>query len=175
MQPTRVPYEESSVYSDMDPRAPDCALPPPDFDLVLHPGEVLQVPKHWWHFVSAESDDDSELTVSINLWCPEKDDHKDRLKEAVTRFAFGAVLSAVGDVCGGEEDLWTCPSEELRDEDDRVTHGEHIEFVLSALQGLNRDEKNYSKSNVMRKVISAFCSPEVIDLVCSKLENSPNS
>lgn len=54
----RIPYEESSVYSHHDPLAHQSITP--DYDLILEPGDVLFVPKHWWHFVStvnANNDD----------------------------------------------------------------------------------------------------------------------
>lgn len=45
----RIPYEESSVYSNADPRAGNCRAP--DVDVTLEEGDVLFVPRHWWHFV----------------------------------------------------------------------------------------------------------------------------
>ena len=49
---TRIPYEESSVYSRFDPLDDNTAGgAPPNLDVVLGPGDVLFVPKHWWHFV----------------------------------------------------------------------------------------------------------------------------
>lgn len=50
LKPLRIPYEESSVYSEYDPLASSNV--PPDLDVLLCPGDVLVVPKHWWHFVS---------------------------------------------------------------------------------------------------------------------------
>ncbi|XP_062390369.1 HSPB1-associated protein 1 homolog isoform X2 [Sardina pilchardus] len=69
MYPTRIPYEESSIFSQVN-------VPQPDLDrfpafrrarahvVTLEPGQVLLVPRHWWHFV--ESVD--SVTVSINSW-----------------------------------------------------------------------------------------------------------
>ena len=64
---SRIPYEESSVYSTYDPR---CIAPAynvsPSHDLVIEEGDVLFIPKHYWHFVET----DSELSLSVNLWLP---------------------------------------------------------------------------------------------------------
>jgi hypothetical protein len=55
LSPTRIPYEESSLYADtsrFDPmREEDMARHPPDFTITLHRGDVLYLPKHCWHFV----------------------------------------------------------------------------------------------------------------------------
>lgn len=63
--PTRVPYEESSVYSTDDPRADSHhrlqahdrqqQLRPPDYEFLLQPGDVLFVPHQWWHYVTSVS------------------------------------------------------------------------------------------------------------------------
>lgn len=61
LRPTRIPYEESSVYADcscFDPmQASDMSRHPPDFIATLQPGDVLYMPKHCWHFV---------VTVSVH-------------------------------------------------------------------------------------------------------------
>ena len=38
------------------------------------------------------------------------------------------------DVGGSDEDAWVCPSEELRDEQGRVPHSLHVDYILAALQ-----------------------------------------
>ena len=45
----RVPYEESSIYSSYDPKLRNDVIP--FMDIILKPGDVLMIPKHWWHFV----------------------------------------------------------------------------------------------------------------------------
>ena len=71
LYPTRVPYEQSSVFSRVAVHSPDLARHP-QFRAVaqearsvtLQPGEVLFVPKHWWHDVQTISD----VSLSVNHW-----------------------------------------------------------------------------------------------------------
>lgn len=71
LYPTRVPYEQSSVFSRVAVHSPDLARHP-QFRAVaqearsvtLQPGEVLFVPKHWWHDVQTISD----VALSVNHW-----------------------------------------------------------------------------------------------------------
>ncbi|CAF4191489.1 unnamed protein product [Rotaria sp. Silwood2] len=72
---TRIPYEESSVYLDIDPSNIDV------YDITLEPGDVLFVPKHWWHFVSSLD----SITISVNSWLDQPDDHVERIKEMLVR------------------------------------------------------------------------------------------
>ena len=65
----RVPYEESSVYSTYDPRTSsinDVGHIPPSHSFVLEEGDILFIPKHYWHFVETVTD----LSLSVNLWLP---------------------------------------------------------------------------------------------------------
>ena len=65
----RVPYEESSVYSTYDPRTSsinDVGHIPPSHSFVLEEGDILFIPKHFWHFVETVTD----LSLSVNLWLP---------------------------------------------------------------------------------------------------------
>ncbi|KAM8854882.1 HSPB1-associated protein 1 homolog isoform 3-T6 [Spinachia spinachia] len=69
LYPTRIPYEESSVFSQVHVVHPDLRRFPlfrgsRAHEVILQPGEVLFVPRHWWHYV--ESLD--PVTVSINSW-----------------------------------------------------------------------------------------------------------
>ncbi|KAH8251689.1 hypothetical protein KR038_004735 [Drosophila bunnanda] len=76
LQSTRVPYEESSVYCLENFYAPDPdkiqeleALSLQAYHCNLQAGDVLIVPRHWWHYVEARS-----TSLSVNYWVPLKED-----------------------------------------------------------------------------------------------------
>uniref|UniRef100_A0A8D0KH19 HSPB1-associated protein 1 n=1 Tax=Sus scrofa TaxID=9823 RepID=A0A8D0KH19_PIG len=95
LYPTRIPYEESSVFSKINVVNPDLKRFP-QFQkarrhvVTLSPGQVLFVPRHWWHYV--ESID--PVTVSINSWIELEEDHQARVEEAVTRMLVCALKTA---------------------------------------------------------------------------------
>ncbi|XP_016055421.1 PREDICTED: HSPB1-associated protein 1 isoform X2 [Miniopterus natalensis] len=92
---TRIPYEESSVFSKVNVVNPDLKRFP-QFQkarrhvVTLSPGQVLFVPRHWWHYV--ESID--PVTVSINSWIELEEDHQARVEEAITRLLVCALKTA---------------------------------------------------------------------------------
>lgn len=70
LDPTRVPYEESSVYSARTFFSPQD--PTQNQDLAQHahvvdllPGMVLIIPPKWWHYVEA-----LQNSLSFNAWIP---------------------------------------------------------------------------------------------------------
>ncbi|GFG32651.1 hypothetical protein Cfor_12761 [Coptotermes formosanus] len=70
--PTRIPYEESSIYSNLNFYSPDPNIAnvlQEAYVVTLKPGDVLFVPRHWWHYVEnvgvALSDDESRLEESL--------------------------------------------------------------------------------------------------------------
>jgi len=88
LQPSRLPYEESSVYSlvnfenlekNSESTLHNLSLSKA-YIVTLQPGEVLFVPRHWWHFVYNE-----EFSISVNTWLPHPLDSKARLEEALVR------------------------------------------------------------------------------------------
>ncbi|XP_053421470.1 HSPB1-associated protein 1 isoform X2 [Nycticebus coucang] len=95
LYPTRIPYEESSVFSKINVVNPDLKRFP-EFrkaqrhTVTLSPGQVLFVPRHWWHYV--ESID--PVTVSINSWIELEEDHLARVEEAITRIVVCALKTA---------------------------------------------------------------------------------
>ncbi|XP_049734092.1 HSPB1-associated protein 1 [Elephas maximus indicus] len=95
LYPTRIPYEESSVFSKINVVNPDLQRFP-QFQkarrhmVTLNPGQVLFVPRHWWHYV--ESVD--PVTVSINSWIELEEDHQARVEEAITRILVCALKTA---------------------------------------------------------------------------------
>ena len=48
--------------------------------VTLEPGDVLFIPKHWWHFVEA-----MDTSLSVNVWVDAPDDAEDRAKESLAR------------------------------------------------------------------------------------------
>ncbi|KAK3915937.1 HSPB1-associated protein 1 [Frankliniella fusca] len=96
MRPTRVPYEESSVYSLWNF---NCPLPPEFYDkcdrrpyiVDLSPGDVLFVPRHWWHYVES-----LDFSISINMWLPkDPEDDVSRLDEAFVRLLFSQMSKSL--------------------------------------------------------------------------------
>ncbi|XP_032486666.1 HSPB1-associated protein 1 isoform X1 [Phocoena sinus] len=95
LYPTRIPYEESSVFSKINVVNPDLKRFPQFWKarrhmVTLSPGQVLFVPRHWWHYV--ESID--PVTVSINSWIELEEDHQARVEEAITRMLVCALKTA---------------------------------------------------------------------------------
>ncbi|KAA0192278.1 hypothetical protein HAZT_HAZT010888 [Hyalella azteca] len=95
LYPTRIPYEESSIYSQIDFKNVDINRFPKiqnstPFVVTLNPGDVLFVPKHWWHFVETE-----QFSISVNSWIELPSDTKDQLKEALVLQQIGSVCQAV--------------------------------------------------------------------------------
>uniref|UniRef100_A0A8C5TZI5 HSPB1 associated protein 1 n=1 Tax=Malurus cyaneus samueli TaxID=2593467 RepID=A0A8C5TZI5_9PASS len=109
LYPTRIPYEESSIFSKVNIANPDLKRFPEFRNSTAHvvtlsPGQVLFVPRHWWHYV--ESID--PVTVSINSWIELDADHEARVEEAITRMLVCAIKSAENPSDG---DLWLNPTE----------------------------------------------------------------
>ncbi|XP_012272339.1 HSPB1-associated protein 1 isoform X2 [Orussus abietinus] len=48
--------------------------------VILEPGDVLLVPRKWWHYVES-----MDLSISINIWLPLASDCEDRLREALVK------------------------------------------------------------------------------------------
>lgn len=87
MKPTRVPYEESTIYSKFNFFCPT----PEDEEsimkieknarlVVLEPGDVLLVPNGWWHYVES-----LDFSISVNVWLPIDGDFRERINEALVK------------------------------------------------------------------------------------------
>ena len=94
LYPTRVPYEESSIFSQVHIAQPNL-VQHPDFALasptsvVLEPGQVLFVPRHWWHHVECLED-----AVSVNMWQQHALDGQARIDEGVVSMTKIAINSS---------------------------------------------------------------------------------
>ena len=52
------------------------------YSVLLEPGDVLFVPRHWWHQVTTVS----PWSLSVNTWLPHPHDNTARLAEALVRW-----------------------------------------------------------------------------------------
>lgn len=100
---TRIPYEESSVYSSVDFNNPDTNRFPQlqkatPFMVTLAPGDALFVPRHWWHFVkTVDGGDchDDRCSLSINLWLDDPAvDNEQRIFECLSKLVTFAFLDS---------------------------------------------------------------------------------
>ncbi|XP_053327900.1 HSPB1-associated protein 1 [Spea bombifrons] len=136
LYPTRIPYEESSVFSKVNVVNPDWSRFPlfskaRPHVVTLHPGQVLFVPRHWWHYV--ESVDD--ITVSINSWIELDSDHEARVEEAVARM----IVCAFKSVETGAQD-WLNPTE-----GEATSHETNLQYVNQALAAYAKHETEQDK------------------------------
>uniref|UniRef100_A0A7S3G315 JmjC domain-containing protein n=1 Tax=Palpitomonas bilix TaxID=652834 RepID=A0A7S3G315_9EUKA len=97
LYPTRIPFEESSVYSKVNMLESEEAIAAafPLFSaarrqvVTLQAGDVLFVPPDWWHYVRTTS----PLSLSCNRWMAmEERDEKKRVEECVVRTLLTALL-----------------------------------------------------------------------------------
>ncbi|KAH8419033.1 hypothetical protein KR222_001404 [Zaprionus bogoriensis] len=99
LQSTRIPYEESSVYclENFYAPAPNKLRHYEQFQgqayhCVLHPGDVLIVPRHWWHYVEAVS-----TSFSVNYWVPLKADLDFTLDELIVKHVIESFVKGESD------------------------------------------------------------------------------
>lgn len=85
LKPSRVPYEESSVYSNLNFYCPSETQLFKGLTgahvVVLSAGDALIVPHKWWHYVQNED----PINISLNMWLPHEEDEASRVSEAVIK------------------------------------------------------------------------------------------
>ncbi|XP_061465093.1 HSPB1-associated protein 1 isoform X2 [Rhineura floridana] len=134
LYPTRIPYEESSVFSRVNVINPDLKSCPQFTKakahvVTLEPGQVLFVPRHWWHYV--ESID--PITVSINSWIELDADHEARIEEAITRTLICAIKSAESP---SASDSWLNPTEV-----EVTSHETNLQYINGAVSAYLEHQK----------------------------------
>ncbi|XP_054828373.1 HSPB1-associated protein 1 isoform X2 [Eublepharis macularius] len=152
LYPTRIPYEESSVFSKVNVVNPDLKLFPQfkkaqAHTVTLNPGQILFVPRHWWHYV--ESLDPITDT-----------DHEARVEEAITRTLICAIKSA--DRLSASES-WLNPTEI-----EVTSHETNLQYLNAAMSayleyqkinkiehrvpGTHKTERTFEDSHKRKKV-----------------------
>ena len=94
--PSRIPYEESTIYSKYNFFTPckkelDAIVNMPDGTVkmvILDPNDVLFIPNGWWHYVES-----LETSLSVNVWIPLPTDCNARLKESLVHL----IVNNIGD------------------------------------------------------------------------------
>ena len=95
-----MPYEESSVYSLVNLTHLDRNSQPVldslkglhQYSVELEPGDVLYVPRHWWHQVVTTS----SWSISLNTWLHHPADTTARLGEMLVRWQVANMVSTLG-------------------------------------------------------------------------------
>eukprot|EP00794_Sanderia_malayensis_P003305 gene3305-3790_t len=157
LYPTRIPYEESSIFSGVNLENPDGKKHPKfkdakRYEVVLEPGDVLFVPKHWWHYV-----ENLEPSVSINTWIENESDVKDRAKEAIVRILVSSLKESEGERCQS----WLNPNEEV------YAHETNMSYLKLALENLLcKDDENSPESN--KTAIVKLTTNNLIDYLVSE-------
>ena len=170
MQPSRIPYEESSVFSLVDPITNTAAETKLRVDLCA--GEVLYVPKHWWHYVESATP-----SISVNTWLEHTTDPTDRLKESLVNILVYSFKSKQGE----RVEKWLNPTQALPESFDscvelvRRALGENTGSKQHQQQQQQQNQQQLEKSGVgeeeLEKIVDAnfiincFASSEVLDKV----------
>ncbi|XP_072020295.1 HSPB1-associated protein 1 homolog [Amphiura filiformis] len=155
---TRIPYEESSVFSPINISKPDSTKYPQftsttPYIVTLDPGDVLFVPHHWWHFVET-----METSISVNTWIEMETDHKDRFHEAITRMLASGILSSAGN---DGKSKWLNPTEELYDS------ATNLMYLKKANESLLQHQQSTGS-------ISTLCQPSARSTSAKPAHHSPD-
>lgn len=125
MYPTRIPFEESTVYSQINIQNPDLTKFPKfqnaePFVIDLVPGDVLYVPHNWWHYVESLND-----SISINTWVEIKnEDDAARLEEIVSK----TLIQSLMESNFVSFDQWINSSEDYNSQE------ENLEIIKNSLE-----------------------------------------
>ncbi|XP_044730430.1 HSPB1-associated protein 1, partial [Chrysoperla carnea] len=98
LKPTRIPYEESSIYSKINffhPDMNDLIGLKGGREVLLKPGDVLFVPQGWWHYV----ENVSNVAISINVWIPTTQEKETHLHESIVQLLVAQLTKSLPDTC----------------------------------------------------------------------------
>lgn len=159
LYPSRLPFEESSVFSSVNVQSADLSRHP-DFatatahEVLLTPGDVLYVPPRWWHYVECVED-----AVSVNTWLELPSDDKERVKEALVRTLVSTVFE-----CGDENvrSKWLNPNEVL------FPLEQNLQLLTMAVQAAQGGEE-LTCPITEEDLIAAATDSDVVEMMVSRL------
>ncbi|XP_059486651.1 HSPB1-associated protein 1 [Neocloeon triangulifer] len=129
LKATRVPYEESSIYSQINFFSPSEVESLDAYVVTLDPGDVLLVPNGWWHYVETIS----EAAISLNTWVPLASDAHKQLEEALVKL----FVSSVCRLSSNASKILNPNESNL--EDENILN--YIQWATEASKKLSLDEK----------------------------------
>jgi len=161
LYPTRVPFENSSVYASVDPAHPQYFRYPRFRDaqaltVTLRPGDLLYVPKHWWHYVVAET-----TSLSVNSWFDVPGDEGDRLRELVALVLMNSYQTYAGRNRTEVARAWLNPT------DSPVDHKTSV-ALCARLLGMPLNSPS-SHSLIDKALLDCFMDPEILEVAGRKL------
>ncbi|EKX42932.1 hypothetical protein GUITHDRAFT_110978 [Guillardia theta CCMP2712] len=181
MRPTRIPYEESSVFSDL--KFKSAGEVPGGMEVVLKPGEVLYVPHYWWHQVEALSD-----SISVNSWVDlPVPDSFERVKEGIVRLvacnlhtkrlrttdemAMRTSKKNHGEEEEEEDNDWINPTEEVRG---LAWDMEALSVAMSDCHTVRREKSGRGAPRLLEliklhQVVKALTHPRVVEAAARQL------
>ncbi|KAF0993325.1 hypothetical protein HZS_4289, partial [Henneguya salminicola] len=154
--PTRIPYEESSVYSSLDlfdnktinhlyeKVSPTKAI--------INAGDVLFVPRHWWHHVTCTS-----TTLSLNIWCENDEDKTERFKESLIKM----IIQSWKQFDGTDTTEWLNPNEI------NINFKQALNYINYSFQKLDQKFKNVELTG--DKILDTILSDKVINFIADTI------
>ena len=184
LYPTRRPYEESSVFSSVpmatwpltEPVASQfpLAVSATAWECVLESGDVLLMPRHWWHYVEAKGD-----AVSANMWLDHARDTHERVLEAIGRVLVCS-LQQVAKVEAEQEtapqpDEVICATEPATNREAWVNPGEEIwpasTNLMALSMALSAEGGGHDTVN-MNDIIDAVVARPVLQAIAAQLDRN---
>lgn len=193
LKPTRVPYEESSIYSDLNFFCPAHLDAHKGLSggrsIELSAGDALIVPRNWWHYVQ----NTAPLSISMNVWIPHEKDDATRVSEALIRILIAQICKDLPEnktkliVNPNESDLSDTPLAVLFLQLETVTKAyldtrrkqRRIKRQKTAESSTSNEEPEIDVKDILKKIntieeVPQISKDELINLIKSNLDKYTN-